>query len=321
MSNLMSHLMATHAAIESNFAESAEDEALARRLEDFLNFVVYKKMPPSNEFDTILTQEIAEELRKDTRLLHLFKSGEGVGVKGENAFAKAIIKTVDLIQPGLLAKSNMTENIKQAIIGNTSATIVAQNLSNEMATGLQKQLEAHKSIRQYSLWNARQGKIDVDTSLVQITGEPTPLAKQLLNITASIKNYSSFKVHLEKVDRHKAYLAIVSEAYPEKDKAGLEDLYQQYQIEHINNNPIVEEHIQHLINLYALTGYGQAYINKAQGIIERKFAKFLMVNNRAEGVIKIRSTKAIVKDSIFGNKGGFAFRKTSKGKFDIHYHI
>lgn len=321
--SLMANLLAAHAAIESTFSDSSADEALASKLEDFLNFVVYKKMPPSNEFDSILTKEIAEELRKDTRLLHLFKSGEGVGVKGENAFAKAILKTVDLIQPGLLAKSNMTENLKQVVMGNVSATVFAQQLSQEEADGLQKQLDAHKSVRKYSLWDARQGKIDVDTSLVEIKGQPTPLAEQLLNITASIKNYSSFRVHLENVDRKKAYLAIMSEAYPEKQGKDLQALYTQYQVRQIGNDPVVESHIQHLINLYALTGYGQTYINKAQGVIERKFARFLMVNNRAEGSIKIRSTKALVKESILaGGAGGFASRYSqSKQRYDVHFNI
>ena len=324
MITLQDSLRDAHFAIEAEFNDSANDIALAQKLEDFLNFVIYKKIPPSNEFDAILTQEIAEEIRKDTRLIHLFKSNEGVGKKGEEAFAKAIIKMVNLIQPNIITNT-VTKSIEQAVIGNMSATVMAQTIGEEYTKELQKQLEKNKSIREYTSWSARQGKIDIDTSKIEITGNPTGLAKQLLNLTISVKNYSSFKVHLENVDRKKAYLAVMSEVYPDKTKidlSNLENMWIQYQVRHINNDKHVEEHIQHLINLYALTGYGQVYINKTSAQLERKYAKFLMVNNRAEQNIRIRSTKEIVKNEILGSQSsGFIGRTTSKNKYSASYRV
>ena len=116
----------------------------------------------------------------------------------------------------------------------------------------------------------------------------------------------------------------MSEAYPEKDNSELNDLWVQYQVKRVGNNANIEMHIQHLINLYALTGYGQSYINKAKSQLERKYAKFLMVNNRAEGSIKIRSTKAIVKDEILGNGiSGFGGHWSTKNsnKYKAYYKI
>lgn len=322
--SLTQHLSTAHSRLLLEFGDFKDDAALAQQLEDFLNYVIYNKMSSSNPFDEILTQEIADQLKQNTSLINLFKQGSSktVGKKGEKAFAQAILEIVNLIQPEIL-QHTMQTNLKKAIIGQMSATVLAQTITDKEAKELEQQLNSKKSIRKYSSWNARSGKIDVDTSYVEIIGEPSPLAEQLLNITASVKNYSSFKVHLENVDRKKAYLAIVSEAYPDYNKEELEGLWQKYQIDHIGNDAVVEQHLQHLINLYALTGYGQAYINKAKGVIERKYARFLMMNNRSSQEIKIQSTKKIVLDELMGNgASGFGSRfSQSKQKYDITYTV
>lgn len=321
--SLTAHLQQAHNHLLSEFGDYEKDSALAQQLEDFLNYVVYDKIPPSNSFDEILTKDIADQLKQNTSLVNLFKQGSSktVGKKGEKAFAQAILEIVKLIQPDIL-QHTMQTNLKKAIIGQMSATVLAQTITDEEANQLEQQLNSKKSIRKYSLWAARSGKIDVDTSYVEITGEPTPLAKQLLNITASVKNYSSFKIHLENVNRKKAYLAIVSEAYPNYNKNELEGLWQKYQVDHIGNDAAVEEHLQHLINLYALTGYGQAYINKAKGAIERKYARFLMMNNRSANEIRIQSTKKIVLDELMNGSSGFGSRfSQSKQKYEVTYHV
>lgn len=322
--SLIAHLQQAHNRLLSEFGDYSDDKDLAQQLEDFLNYVIYDKIPPSNSFDEILTKDIADQLKQNTSLINLFKQGSSktVGKKGEKAFAQAILEIVNLIQPDIF-QHTMQTNLKKVIIGQMSATILAQNITNEEVKQLEQQLNNKKSIRKYSSWAARSGKIDVDTSYVEIIGEASPLAKQLLNITASVKNYSSFKIHLENVDRKKAYLAIISEAYPNYNKNELEGLWQKYQIDHIGNNEVVEEHLQHLINLYALTGYGQAYINKAKGIIERKYARFLMMNNRSAKEIKIQSTKKIVLDELMGNGvSGFGSRfSQSKQKYEITYNV
>lgn len=319
--SLASRLQTAHKHLEDVLLQSSvEDAALAEKLEKFLNFVVYKKMPPSNTFDTVLTRAMAEELQKDTRLIHLFTmGGKGVGKRGEKAFAEIILQIANLIDPKAL-KYSVSTSIKKAIIGNVSATVAAQEISQKHAQQLSQKLKGKQSIREFTSWNAKQGKIDVDTSQVEIVGAPTGLAKQLLNMTASVKNYTSFRIHLENVDRNKAYLAIMSETYPKLTKESLESL--QFQFKNMENGEIVEEHLTHLIKLYALTGYGQAYINRTKEILERKYARFLMVNNRAAQEIKIRSTLAIARDEIFGTgASGFITRKTSKGKYETVYNI
>ena len=320
---VLDHLRDIHQKLQKKFTASQQEIKLAKRLEKFLNYVIYDKMPEKGSpFDRILTKQIADELKKDSHLRNLFQisTNAEAGQRGEQAFATAITQIVNsLVAPK--QKVNVEDAIKEMIIGNQSATIIARNISDDHIVDLKKQLEAGKSIREYSSWNANFGKIDVDTSLLNIEGNLTPLARQLLNMTLSVKNYTDFQIHLEKVNRKKAYLAIISEIYPKASKQQLEKKYEKYQIKKIGTNLEVEEHLQHLINLYALTGYGQVYIDKAHQELIRKYAKFLAINNRETHTIIIRSTAEIAQQEIFADNGksGFASRLTSKNKYAVSY--
>lgn len=322
MSELLNHLNQAHSHLESVFnANINKDIKLARELEQLLNYIIYDKDTSlsSNSLWKALNNTARQNLKNNNNLKHLF-SLQG-GLAGEEAFASAIAEIIQGIEPKL--NQQITNNIKDFIIGDQQATIVSQRIAKNAAQELKRQIDKdlkNISIKEYSSWKARMGKIDVDFSSIEIEGKIHSKAKQLLNITASIKNYSSFRVSLEKVNKKKAYLAIMSEAKPKLEKKGLEDLWKIYQIERKNNDPIVETHIQHLINVYALTGYGQTYINKAKQELERKFARFLMLNNIPAQEIKIQSTKKIVVDTILrGDSAGFASRITSSNKYHITY--
>lgn len=322
--NVLNHLKNIHSRLELAFQDSQEDVELAKQLEDFLNYVVYNKIPPVNTFDDFLTQEIADQLKENASLMRLFKtkSSKRAGKKGEKAFAQAILEIVNLMQPNLITNKTET-NLKKVIVGEESATVFAQNLSSDMAEELKKLLKSKKSVRKYSSWDARAGKIDVDMSGVTCIGEPNELAKKLIAATASVKNYSSFNIGLEKVDRQKAYMAVISEIYPEMTKETLESSWEYYNFEHLYENPEIENHLQHLINLYALTGYGQAYIDRAKNTIVRKYAKFLMVNNRSKGEIKIQSTKSIIYNELIKNttNNNFTSHLNKKNKYSTYYNL
>ena len=66
--------------------------------------------------------------------------------------------------------------------------------------------------------------------------------------------------------------------------------------------------MSHLINLYALTGYGQVYIDK-QAISQ--FANYLFYNNPSKQKIYVFSTKQIVNQLFEDNKSSFSQREKS----------
>lgn len=321
-------LQDAHTNLKAQFSKDAQkDEETAKRLEKFLDWVVYGKEdnPPSDIIDKELTEKIARALHEDMSFRRLFTANTKIGKKGEKAFASAILKILNQMD---LSKVNATASrLKQVIIGEHSATIMAQEMCEEDAKNLEALLNSKKSIRNFSYWDARQGKIDIDMSSVVIQGELTPLAKELLQLTASVKNYKDLNIKLENVDRKKAYLAVMSEIYPhKKDLDELEALWVHYQENHIGNDTEVETHIQHLINLYSLTGYGQTYIKKLKNknVLERKYAKFLMVNDRGQGKIYIRSTDAIIKNEIFGEgTSHFSGHVSNKdnNKYKAYYNV
>lgn len=311
--SLISNLNRAHKSLNDAFKTSAQDAKLAQRLEKFLNYVVYNKgIIDNGSPDSFFTKELADKIRNQPEIVQLF--GKAGGLEGEQAFATMMLAIIQQSVPSVDIK-NMVDKV---IIGDQMATVASQAMLQNASNEIQANLAKGKSIREYTAWNARQGKIDVDMSEIHIEGDFKPEVYELLKITASVKNYTDFNIHLERVNVEKAYMAIMSEAYPKKKSAKeLQQMYQDYyEAKTKAADAEVSTHISHLVNAYALTGYGQAYYSKGDAAaIEKKYAKFLMVNNRAAQQIAIRSTGDIIKNEIFTAQNtigaGFGQRITS----------
>ena len=311
--SLASNLNKAHASLISAFKTANKDKDFAERLEKFLNYVVYQKeLEDTSKPDGFFTKALADYIRQRPEIIALF--GRSGGYEGEHAFATMMLTILQYS----ISDIDVKEMVDQVIIGDQMATIATQGMLKKSSDKIKQNLQNSKSIREYTAWDARQGKIDIDMSEIQIIGKIKPEAQQLLQMTASVKNYSDFKIHLERVNVEKAYIAIMSEAYPRKtDVNSLKKLYNDYYQERSKQaDAEITNHINHLINAYALTGYGQAYYTRGDAAaIEKKYAKFLMINNRAAQQIIIRSTGDIVLNEILKGSGslnaGFAHRKTS----------
>lgn len=317
-SALSRKLNGLHKRLASKFKVDGEEVAIAQSLEDFLNFVVYGKGLPKNfnSLEGLLTMELAEQLKTDPRLTALFKTTYKKGLSGEQAFAYAIKRIVESKAPSILEK--ISDDLHEVVIGGKTATIVSQKVQNELERELITKGEKANT-RLYTQFDARAGKIDVDMTQVNFSAELTGYAQRLMQITASVKNYSDIVVHLENLNREKALQSIMSETYPSMSPASLEGYAQA-----LSNNINFEEHILHLSYVYSLTGYGQVYIDKVEESIERKFAKYLMYNNNKEQFISIKSTKEILSKLIFRSSAvqGFAARKrTSHEGYEISLNI
>lgn len=317
---LLKKLNAIHNRLSNDFKINKDEEEVARQLELFLNYVVYgQNQSFPSDLNELLNKEVAEEIRKDPLIMILFNKGQTnsnqKGKIGEEAFSRMILKILQPQIQQLSSDKNFQDAIQQVIIGNMPATIINKKIANKFSQEIQQSLEKGKSIRRYTEYAARAGKIDIDFSRLDVSAKLTPFAQQLLKITATVKNYSDFSIHLENVNTRKAYLAIMTELYPNMKQKTINNFFK------YNHGEQEEQHLSHLMNLYALTGYGQVYIDKMRHTLERKYAKYLMYNNSAAQKIIIRTTNSIIQNSIFNkktNSNAFSSRlKSNKKAYSI----
>ena len=320
---LLKKLNAIHNRLSNDFKINKDEEEVARQLELFLNYVVYGQNQsfPSN-LNELLSKEVAEEIRKDPLIMNLFKgkiiNSNQKGKIGEEAFSRMILKILQPKIQQLSSDKDFQDAIQQVMIGNMSTTIINKKIANKFSQEIQQSLEKGKTIRRYTEYGARAGKIDIDFSRLDISAQLTPFAQQLLKITATVKNYSDFSIHLENVNIRKAYLAIMTELYPNMKQETINNFFK------YNHGEQEEQHLSHLMNLYALTGYGQVYIDKMRHTLERKYAKYLMYNNNAAQKIIVRTTNSIIQNSIFKKTDSNAFSsrlKSNKKAYRIELQL
>lgn len=309
--------------------EVDKDIKTAQYLEEFFNLVVYNKtLSEENPIIKELNDEWLNTLRSSNKIKALAEiqtTNTKKGSVGEEGFAELLYQLIDKCTKGAIENSFES---KAFIIGNKSATLMEgkqiEAINKTFQNKVSKELEQifkKKSLRQYTMWDAKAGKIDLSThiasSKITIENQDTPFLEELLNISASVKNYSDFSIHLENVNRKKAYLAIASKLYPDKTEPRLHFEYETY-FSLSKGNEAINTHMSHLINLYALTGYGQVYIDKqAKEEIISQFANYLFYNNPSKQKIYVFSTKQIV-NQLFNNKNSSSpFSQREKSNLTI----
>jgi hypothetical protein len=323
-----------HNKMQRQFKIKPADVKLAQDLEKFLNFIVYNKKininNMSNDLEILMDAKLIDSLREDPYILKLFNGqvpGVSKGDAGERAFALSILKILQHTTSN--AVQNTEEEVLKilqgegVIIGKQSATIINKKILEENEKAIKEKIGKQQSIREYTEFDARAGKIDINMGKLEfvIKSDLTPLAKKLKGITASVKNYSDFAIHLEYVDTRKAYEAIMTELYKKYTPTAINTMYNEYYAHKIlDSHEIVDAHLNHIMNIYALTGYGQIYITQEE--LERKYAKFLMYNNTEKKIIKVISTHQIIADNVFKDNGAFSARySASKKRYETSFNI
>lgn len=290
----------SHRALQDKFKDNIEDIKLAQDLEEFFNYIVYDTenttLSKSNMFSKNINNELRNQLRNSTyikklNILHNVGGQQQLsGQAGEEAISFLLLQAIQNIEQNNKVKTLLSENIdklvKQMVIGDWRATTVTEGMAKEIVdnavTQGKKQLTGLK--KEYGVYALRQGKVDIDTSQIILEYDFSDEARKLLNLTASVKNYQRATVHLETVNRQKAYQGIMATLYPDLSNFETEKIYSYYYEKQKNkNSDYLSEHFLHIVNLYALAGLGQTYFKKFNEIDYQTInfalgARFLIAN-------------------------------------------
>lgn len=337
ITNFTNQLDLIHKELLTEFEQGMEEDIqIAQELEQFLNYAIYNTgawaETDVQTLSGLLTQELLENITNDQSLKNLFttkgKNSRLRGKRGERAFAEVIMRILRQEIPQLeksaasLASQLLSSN-QHIIVGKQSTTI---QLTDSVIQAIQKYEQASiKPIQDQLYYRTRytSGKNDIDTSILEIVKGWSPQAQKLIGLTASVKNYNDFRVHLENLNAQKAYLAIVTQLKNITENEAQALYIKYYLSKEIPADLTVTGHLQHLSMIYALTGFGQyAFDTISAQLILQKYSRFLMYNNASASKIIIKSTKDIVAQLIgnSSNKSSLSIRE-SKGLQQVSYYF
>lgn len=307
-----------HSKLDANFIRAVQDEKDAKDLQEFFNYIVYDEAfeeKGKNPFQKLVTSTLKEELQNSqyVKNLHInYKEGvrghsiNDLGRYGEEGFSFLITSAISILENnGKLEKdlndslSNMLKGkkIEDSIIGDMQATMLSKTVLKSISNEAVKQgnKKAFQSLfKKYGVFALRQGKIDINMSQLDLTVNSNSYAKRLAKLTSSVKNYNKNLVSLENVSVLKAMQGFFYAMTRQRDVKKINDSYTNILKPKLSDENILP-HIEHIVNLYALTGMGQVYINKVtKQMIESKLgAKFFMVNQRASKKIYVIPTSSL----------------------------
>lgn len=313
--DLNKQLDVIHTKLKNQF-KVKEDAQLAKELELFFNYVVYQQDSDFNNsafkiLKGVLKEELLQQLRMNKSLISLFKNTDkkNMGERGEEAFATLLeeILLANINELEDVAAKEMAKKLKNPhsiITGDTLTTVTIPEKMIKIVEKSQQKLIADDEYMRFAL---RKGKTDIDTSSLSFNGAWSEQASKLIGLTASVKNYNDFEVKLENVNRKKAYLAIV----PQLKRVSISTASQLYENYFIKKTMPLDEmvmsHLEHVFQIYALTGYGQSIINNAGEIVMQNYSRFLFYNNPTAKTIIVKSTKQIIQDEILTQSAFVSF--------------
>lgn len=347
-----------HNNLAKKFKDNPQDRKDAKNLEEFLNYIVYNRVIKNNYGENPLEKWMNEETRsilQESSYIKKLKINyeEGkigarqLGQYGEEGFSYLIANAISLLEKDkILEDSEIEKIIQQVIIGDVQATMISQPIFEKIVKNTEEQIkDAEKKayanlFRKYGVFALKQGKIDINFAKLELIVKSNSFAERLSQMTASVKNYNKYTIHLEEVSLLKAmqgyYYATNKRSANLKTNEFINNKYLTF----IANK--VEEdlpHIKHIVELYALTGMGQVYIDKIKKTaIESKLgAKFLIANIRRNKKIFVIPSSSLgqlalseVKDTSsnyfrFGNEGklkDLELIEKQKGKMQaIHHYV
>lgn len=293
----------THDAMKARFKPS-QDEQKAQRLEKFFNAVVYNAS--TKGLRGVLNASLADAIRLENPGLIAQFSMTGsnayyTGQIGEEAFGKLLIKTIDHLDTqggknnisvnAVLAGKETVRTIKQ--FGQNATQLMSQELNQENAT-----LDG-------VYYTATQQKTDLNTNTLVQTYELTPTARELLSLTASVKNYQAKSTSVTLGHRH--ILKILRSTIHglniplTEHEAQLIDNKQRMGIKQYSKHGEIQKHLSHLQYAYELTGIGQMQSEDVSRPAE--YPRFLFINLRGERII-VRSTIALINQMLQSTSSG-----------------
>lgn len=330
-------LDAVHKSIFNDF-ELESDKQMAADLTYFFNWIIYDQEIGSKDklsfyMQSILKKNFIGKLKNDTNLRELFSGAGAQHQQGDNAekgFAQLLDELILASVDGVQRKAATSDSL---IVGKkmTSVKIDLTKIPERYLESFKNNLDRKtRTLKQsndkYYQFIGKQGKDDISTQgkytftiVAGLSGE----AQRLLNLTASVKSYKEMEIHLERVNKLKAYSAIISDL-KDVDEQTANLLYEDY----YGNKPRkrksknVTEHLNHLISVYALTGKGQVDINEfgqiEQDAVEH-FSQYLFYNNYTQRKIYVFSTREIISQLGQNDDGESPFRTrvTSDGKIEV----
>lgn len=298
--------------------QAKEDEEIANDLTQFFNAIAYQQPLQSDALQSglkeLFNQNLVDEIvAANPSLKNVFlRDGDGwrqveqaVGLISYQALQKALSKPI-------VSRKYQAGPVKKIVAGAKTASTfsfmalpkeIFQSYTTEVQQEIQKSSTNLRGKEKYWRYKYRMGKTDVDMTVIDIEGQLSSQAEILRNLTFSVKHYADFTVHLESVNKIKAYSAIISKIHPNLNTdQEAQQAYLDYYVNKIRPaNEAVSWHLTHLLGLYALTGYGtfsKAQSNKMTQKIVDNFSRFLLVNNYRKREIKVVSTKSIIQEAL-----------------------
>ncbi len=291
--SLSAALQAVHNEMINEF-QSNQDVAIAERLEVFFNKVIYNKNTfvnfSSNEnigiiLDKYLTDDLANRIRRSLK------------IKEKPKFTWQQFETTvgDITQKIVNNIFETRSTLKSAQAG-TGQNYVPnlQEIPDDYKDEILKELSFVQDGDISRTW-ARMGKNDVFIQ-TKLRSDMESDYALLQNLSFSLKNYSG-TLKLEAVNPLKAYLAIMQNYQKYiKTNENLAVLYADYYLKKVvPDDPEVTLHLNHLINVYALSGLGNYDLNTGKSV---GGTRFLVTNTGS--TIRVYSTAAIIRDLLGG---------------------
>lgn len=294
--SLSAALGRTHQAM-INSLQVTQDKAVADRLENFYNRVIYNRnmTAASDEIGTVLDQYLTEQLAEKIR--------KSMGIQGTPKFTwQTLESTLGTISQKMINNVFSTKGrLSSAQVGTGQTYVpVLQNIPEQYKEAFLQELSVVRDGENTRTY-ARMGKNDV-----LITAELRPEMAQELqvleNLSLSIKNYSG-TIKLEAVNPLKGYLAIMQNY---QDILGDIDLVEAYMKYYKGGggeaDPEVTQHLNHMLNVYALTGLGSIDLTTGKQV---GATRFLVVNTGRN--IRVYSTAEMIQDLLEGEGKTFLF--------------
>lgn len=319
--NIIDKLNIVHQQLQNKFKYKSSEEKIARELEEFMNYIIYENntLNNKNRFAQGMTDELKNQLRETAPIKKLnIRTRDSIGrlrlsgAAGEEAVSFLVLQAIKNMEQDESVKAEIEKIIQTNANALVTGIMQASPVSRDVSHAVLKKAREHVAVEgkknlAYYFWNTtygafalKPGKIDIAANQLLITSEinfsPQTL-KMLQILTASVKNYSSSRIHLETVNKKKSYQGIMATLYPSLPTKTVNKIYSDYyELRESEYQPALNHHFLHVINLYALTGTGQTYFDKInnQAIEYKLGAKFIIINQPKQGHIYVIPSSSIV---------------------------
>lgn len=320
-----------------------QDAQEAAELEELLQFLYNSPnnqgLSKDNPFQ-ILTQDYLNILRDDiTKLLSnsneamrtTLNTAKNLQLWEKNEYI--IGKVFSDIIHAAIDKSIKNEEIKdfsqldfkKTLMGKETATTIKRGIKNLKDSTIETQ------------WARRFGKIDVSGERLLSLNENYEIKPELLNkllaLSASVKTYKDFTLHLERVNHYKALDGIINFLYAKQDAKSPNSQITYFKLRQKirNKQGNINTHLNHIVQIYALTGIGQTYYIKNENSISiddaiKTFARFLIYISPDGQKVRVFSTAQLIKENILNIpktspviEGYFKSRITSNSRAEVTF--